>query len=194
MLGSLYTFSLWKEKEYQRAFEEAFAVPAPSKDVNWTVNKGVVRDWGIYVTDIQNYSSGAVPIRGTEWVYTRSIKDKDMYALNAEFFSNLTNGWFRSSTWASEDESVWVDGRYYMVNVIIPMGVSNYTQGYLKILDNKIRVVYFGMQTSDEAYITARPPYPDAELNYPFNVEYRVFISDIVPVRDIIKGLNRSSP
>jgi len=192
MLGSLYIYSLWKEKEYQRAFEEAFAVPAPSKDVNWIVNKDVVRNWAVYVMDMQNYSSATVAMKGTEWVYTRFVSNEDTYLRRSDFFSSPTTKWFEDNNWVGSKNTL-INGRRYDVAVSLPMGVGNYTFGYLRVWNNKIRVVYLGMQTDDKAYETSTPPYSEDTLNYPFGVEYRVFISDVVSVDNIIKGLNQSS-
>ena len=137
--------------------------------------------------DLKTGDGKNVSLNGTTWIYNKLVENENMYVQRDNFFSNVnvTENWFESNGWMSK-ANIGANGEY-RINVTIPMGVGNDTIGYLKVWKDKIRVVYWSTYTSRAAYTTSKPPYPKNELNYPFTVEYKIFISDIVPIENIIK-------
>ncbi|MBU1016738.1 hypothetical protein KJ678_01065 [Patescibacteria group bacterium] len=179
--GSVYILIRQQEKAQQRAF----ALPIPNPQLKWTETKNSKNDWGLYLLDLKTGEGGYVSLNGTIWIYNKLVKNENIYVQRENFFSEVTDNWFESNNWVSEANIRANDE--YRINVTMPMGVGNDTRGYLKVWDDKVRVVYWSTYTSRDAYTTAKPPYPENELNYPFTVEYKIFISNVVPIKDIIK-------
>lgn len=181
--GSAYFFFWQKEKTQLKAFD----LPNPNLQLKWTETKNSKNEWGLYLTDLKTGDGKTVSLNGTTWIYNKLVENENMYIQKENFFSNVTDNWFESNNWISK-ANIGAKGDKYHIDVMIPMGVSNNTRGYLKVWNDKVRVVYWSTNTSWTAYTTSKPPYyPENELNYPFTVEYKIFISDIVPIEDIIK-------
>ncbi|MFH1565787.1 MAG: hypothetical protein ABIB98_01100 [bacterium] len=183
--GSTYFF-LWQK---EKAKQEAFTTPTPSKDINWVVNENVIEKEALYIKDNQNVSySKPVELRGTEYSFTEVVENE-----NERYSQPATNSSFTGFDYD------WFDGHGWYKNVTLnerysahsndAVGVLGYTESYFKILGGNLRVVALRKDIENTVEEVSGPPFPEYKLNYPFHMWYKVFISEIVPIKSIIPEL-----
>jgi len=176
--GGAYLFSWQKEK----AKQQAFAVPTPSKDINWIVNENVIEKEALYIADNQNgYHPKPVALRGTEYSFTEVVENAEQArssSMENKTFAAFNDGWFTEHDWY---KNIIVNRRYNIFSSD-GTGPSGYISGYFKIWDSKTRVVLFGYNSQQ---LPGFPP-PIWGVGYPMQIKYKIFISNIVPIKSII--------
>lgn len=114
------------------------------------------------------YDNKPIGLEGTEWVVTKNnLSDKE-YASSIKDFETFTNIQLQKLDWVTEKT---IDGHKF--SVLSASDPTSNVSGYLKIMNGKIQVIL--LQTQRD------------KLQCPCNLEFRIFLSNVYNLQDLIK-------
>lgn len=150
---------------------EAFAPPELPKNHEWTKTEPNDQD-SIYNTNREEIifaDDKGITIAGEEWETISSDKTSDL----DEYQDTLQKAGWQNS----------IDHNGYNLSAVAADGPTGGVWGYMKVANENIRVIIVSLRTISKT--TGKTVYP-----CPCDYEYRVFVSEIVPIKKLIPEKN----
>ena len=156
--------STLSKQEITNGFLDSNMLSFP-KDMNFV--KGISKDTDLGKSAIY-YDYNPHGLTGTTWVFTKNVASESEYQSVIAKFNNYYNLLIHKNGWTNE-----VSLGNHLVQPIAADSPAGHVYGYLKHAESNIQEILLYNQKDS--------------LNYPANVQFRVFLSDIKPLTEVIK-------
>ncbi len=114
------------------------------------------------------YDYNPYPLSGTEWAYTKKVNNEQEYKNALQIFDGFYNAQVQKNGWNNE-----LTVESHNVQPIAADSPAGHLYGYIKYVNGNIQEILLYDQKDS--------------LQYPTNVQFRVFLSDVKALKDVVK-------